>query len=61
MLVTDKTMVVERQLFNVDETGIPTDYKPTKLLGPKGQKHVVAVISLEQGKNVIVFCNKCLW
>jgi hypothetical protein len=57
MSVTDKNMIVERQHFNLNETAIPTNWKPTKHLGPKGQKHVGAVTSLKQQKNVIVFCS----
>jgi hypothetical protein len=36
----------------VDETDIFTVQKPRRILGPKGQKQVGAVISWERGQNV---------
>ncbi|XP_050065475.1 uncharacterized protein LOC126554433 isoform X2 [Aphis gossypii] len=44
------------RIFNVDETGITTLQKPSRILGPKGQKQVGSIISWERGKNVTVVC-----
>lgn len=44
------------KIYNVDETGITTVQKPSKILGPKGQKQVGSLISWERGKNVTTVC-----
>lgn len=44
------------KIYNVDETGITTVQKPSKNLGPKGQKQVGSLISWERVKNATVCC-----
>lgn len=44
------------RIYNVDETGITNVQKPQKILGPKGQKQVGAITSLERGRTVTVVC-----
>ncbi|XP_026821556.1 uncharacterized protein LOC113559960 [Rhopalosiphum maidis] len=44
------------RIFNVDKTGITTVQKPSRILGPKGQKQVESMISWKRGKNVTVVC-----
>lgn len=43
-------------IYNVDESGFTTVQKPSKILGPRGQKQVGSMISWERGKNVTVVC-----
>lgn len=47
---------LSNRIYNMDETGISTVQKPGKILGPKGQKQVGAMISWERGKNITVVC-----
>lgn len=44
------------KIFNMDETGITTCHKPARIVGPKGQKQVGAITSLERGKTTTVCC-----
>ncbi|XP_072377872.1 uncharacterized protein [Diabrotica undecimpunctata] len=44
------------RIFNVDETGITNVNRPNRIIGPRGQKQVGAVTSVERGKNVTVCC-----
>lgn len=44
------------RMYNVDETGITTVQRPSRILGPKGQKQVGSAISLERGKTVTIVC-----
>ena len=43
-------------IWNVDETGLTTVQKPSKILAPKGVKQVGAVTSAEGGKLVTLCC-----
>lgn len=42
--------------FNMDETGITTVHKPSRIFAQKGQKQVGAATSWERGKTVTVCC-----
>lgn len=54
--VLEKYKFPESRIFNVDETGISTVQKPSKILASKGQKQVGYAISWERGKTVTVTC-----
>lgn len=44
------------RIYNVDETGISTVPKVTKILGPKGVKQLGKVVSWERGRDITVVC-----
>lgn len=44
------------KIYYVDETGMTTVQKPSKILGPKGQKQIGSMVSWERGKNVTTIC-----
>ena len=44
------------QIWNVDETGITTVQRPSKILGKKGLKQVSSAVSQERGTLVTVCC-----
>ena len=44
------------RIFNVDETGMSTVTKPSKILARKGKKRVGTIISAERGTNTTVIC-----
>jgi len=48
MLVIKKNKLVERKIFNMDETWIYTVQQPATSLVPKDQKEVSAVISYKR-------------
>lgn len=52
----EKYHFATNRIYNVDETGISTVQKPSKILGLKGQKQIGAATSWERGKTVTVTC-----
>ena len=43
-------------IWNVDETGLVTVHRPSKVLAPKGQKQVGKVTSGEKGRTITAVC-----
>lgn len=54
--IFEKHSIPPNRIYNVDETGVTTVHKPSKIIAPKGQKQVGAATSWERGKNVTVCC-----
>lgn len=52
----DKYKFAPENIYNVDESGITTVQKPSKVLSPKGIKQLGCKTSNERGKNVTVIC-----
>lgn len=44
------------RIYNVDETGITTVHKPSRVLAPKGRKQVGSISSGERGQTTTVVC-----
>jgi len=44
------------QIYNVDETGITTVQRPSKVIAPRGSKQVGKVTSAERGALVTIRC-----
>ena len=56
--VLDKGEVMNRpcQIFNLDETGMPLDPPPPKIVAKKGQKHPTSIGSGKKGQVTILAC-----
>lgn len=52
----DEGKFAGHQIFNVDETGLSTVHKPSKILAQKGKRQVGAVTSGERGVNTTCIC-----
>ena len=52
----DKLKVSNKQIFNLDETGVTTVHKVQKIIGPKGIKQLGKVTSQEKGERVTMCC-----
>lgn len=48
--VITKYKFAPTRIYNMDETGITTCHKPSRIVAPKGQKQVGAITSLERRK-----------
>jgi len=46
-------------IYNMDETGLPLNNRPSRILAERGKKEVISLTSVERGENVtvIVCCN----
>ncbi|KAB0804364.1 hypothetical protein PPYR_01334 [Photinus pyralis] len=54
--VMEKHHFLPNRIFNVDETGITTVHKPSRVLAQKGRKQVGAITSGERGQTTTVVC-----
>ena len=45
-----------QQIFNVDESGITTVQKPTKIIAETGSKQVGKLVSAEKGMTTTIVC-----
>ena len=52
----DKLKVSNKQIFNLDETGVTTVHKVQRIIGPKGIKQLGKVTSQEKGERVTMCC-----
>ena len=55
-LVKNEILDKPCQLFNMDETGMPLNPEPPKIIAGKGQKHPVATTSGEKSQITVVSC-----
>lgn len=54
--IQDKYHIQPDKIFNVDETGISTVQRNSKILAPKGEKQVGKATSAERGSTTTVVC-----
>lgn len=54
--ILDKEKLLPNQVYNVDESGLSTVHKPSKILAKKGKHQVGAVTSGERGTNTTCVC-----
>lgn len=54
--ILDKEKFTASQIFNMDETGLSTVHKPSKILAKKGKSQIGAVTSAERGITTTCIC-----
>ncbi|GFS23036.1 tigger transposable element-derived 4-like protein [Elysia marginata] len=52
----DKHKFGAENIYNMDETGVTTVQKPTRVIAPKGAKNVSSVVSAERGTLITLAC-----